>query len=64
MQNPKVSIIIPLKEYNSYIEECIRHCLELDYPDFEIIVLPDNPFPDFVVAKLALPKIKLFRQDI
>jgi len=39
---PKVSIIIPAKDDNEYLRECISKCLEVDYPDFEIIVLPDN----------------------
>jgi len=39
---PKVSINIPVKEYNSHLDECIRYCQKLDYPDFEIIVLPDE----------------------
>lgn len=46
---PKISINIPVKEYNSHLDECIRYCLKLDYPDFEIIVLPDEsctpPYP-------------------
>jgi len=28
---------------NSYTEECIKHCLSLDYPDYEVLVLPDEP---------------------
>lgn len=39
---PKVSIIIPVKESNENLKECIKHCLGLDYPDYEIIVLPDE----------------------
>jgi cellulose synthase/poly-beta-1,6-N-acetylglucosamine synthase-like glycosyltransferase len=46
--NSRVSIIIPFVEFNSYLYECISHCLDLDYPDFEIILLPDN--------KMELPK--------
>ncbi len=38
----KVSIIIAVGVPGAYIEECIEHCLCLDYPDFEIIVLPDE----------------------
>ena len=38
---PLISIIIPCKEIDKYTEECIRYCLELDYPNYEIIVLPD-----------------------
>ncbi len=40
--NPKLSVVIPVKEFNPNLDECINHCLELDYPDYEIIVLPDS----------------------
>lgn len=39
---PKVSIIIPVKESNENLKECLEHCCGLDYPDYEIIVLPDE----------------------
>ena len=38
----KVSIIIPFTSLNNYVLECIRHCLELDYSNFELILLPDD----------------------
>lgn len=38
----KASIIIPCGEIDEYVEECIEGCLDLDYPDFEIILLPDG----------------------
>lgn len=51
---PKVSIIIAVAVPGAYIEECIEHCLQLDYPDFEIIVLPDEsweaPVPNIRVT--------------
>lgn len=37
-----VSIVIPVKTVNKYLMECIDACLKLDYPDFEILVLPDR----------------------
>jgi cellulose synthase/poly-beta-1,6-N-acetylglucosamine synthase-like glycosyltransferase len=40
--NGKVSIIIPFVELNSYASECIMHCLNLEYHNFEIILLPDK----------------------
>ena len=40
--NPRVSIIIPCKEIGDYARESIEHCLKLDYPDYEILVLPDT----------------------
>ncbi len=37
-----VSIIIPCKTIDAYTKECIEHCKKLDYPDVEIILLPDE----------------------
>lgn len=39
----KVSIIIPVKEINDYVREAIPHHMELDYPDFEVLIFPDEP---------------------
>ncbi len=48
---PKVSIIVPVgdavrdkrhKTLKEDLEECIEHCLKLDYPNYEIIILPDE----------------------
>ncbi len=43
--NPFISIIIPAKDNNPYLEECIAHCKKLDYSPYEIMVLPDSPLP-------------------
>ncbi len=40
----KVSILIPLKSDNAYIRETLARLKEIDYPDYEIIVLPDAPY--------------------
>ena len=37
-----VSIIIPCKNVDEYTRNCISYCKKLDYPNFEIILLPDN----------------------
>jgi len=37
-----VSIIIPIKKINEYINESIRHISGLDYDDFEVLILPDD----------------------
>lgn len=42
MVNPKVSIMIPCRKINGYARESIEHCLSLDYPDFEVLLLPDS----------------------
>jgi len=39
---PKVSIIIAVGVPGDYVVECIDACLRLDYPEYEIIVLPDD----------------------
>lgn len=39
---PSVSIIVAVKQNNRYLEECVKGCLELEYPFFEIIILPDE----------------------
>jgi len=40
--NPLVSIIIPLKKCNDYVEENIKALLTSSYANFEIIVVPDS----------------------
>ena len=37
-----ISIIIPCKNIDDYTIGCINSCKSIEYPDFEIIVLPDN----------------------
>ncbi len=57
----KVSIIIPVREINDYIREAILHHMELDYPDFEVLIFPDEPtnetFPYHNVKIIASGKI-------
>ncbi|OQX78938.1 MAG: hypothetical protein B6D56_08075 [Candidatus Omnitrophica bacterium 4484_70.1] len=50
----KVSIIIPIKEFDTYAKECIRKCESLDYDNFEIILLPD----------FALENIPKFKKEL
>ena len=50
-----VSIIIAVKTWQSNLEECVAKCLELDYDDFEILILPDEPFErDFSSSRVAV----------
>lgn len=37
-----VSIIIVVKTCQKNLEECVSRCRQLDYPDFEILILPDT----------------------
>lgn len=48
-----VSIIIPVKQINDYVRKAIPHFLNLDYQDFEIIILPDRE------VKEDFPKVRI-----
>ena len=39
---PFVSIVVPARNEEKYIERCIISLLDQDYPGFEIIVIDDN----------------------
>jgi len=41
-KSPRVSVVIPLKEDNDFIRETLEHLRQVDYPNFEILVLPDE----------------------
>lgn len=49
----KISIIIPVREINDYIKESIPYILELDYPDFEIFIFPDEE------TSISFPKTQI-----
>jgi cellulose synthase/poly-beta-1,6-N-acetylglucosamine synthase-like glycosyltransferase len=42
-ENPFLSIIIPFYKNFTYLDECLKHCLELDYPSYEILVVSNSP---------------------
>lgn len=39
----KFSIVIPVKVINDYIRESIEYILNLDFPDFEVLIFTDYP---------------------
>ena len=39
---PKVSVLIPARDEETNIGECLDSLLEQDYPDYEILVIDDN----------------------
>ncbi|GBE20426.1 GalNAc(5)-diNAcBac-PP-undecaprenol beta-1,3-glucosyltransferase [archaeon BMS3Abin17] len=56
----KVSIIIPCKEIDLMTEKCIKECLNLNYKDFGILVLPDNADKK-TIKKFSNRKIKIIK---
>jgi len=51
--NPKVSIVVVFRTPNEYLMECIDKCLQLDYWNFEILLMPDNSF-DYTHEKVKI----------
>ncbi len=41
-QTPRVSILIAFAQPNSYLAQCLEKIRALDYPDYEVILLPDR----------------------
>lgn len=39
----KISIIMPLQQVDRYVRESVSHLLRQTYPDFELILLPNEP---------------------
>lgn len=54
----KFTVIIPIKEINSYLEESIPKILEMDYESFEVIILP-NEMPKNIPFFLRNKKIRV-----
>ncbi len=44
---PKVSIVIAVKNDNPYLRQTVKQTLLQTYPDFELIVLPDEPITGY-----------------
>ena len=53
------SIIIPVKAINDYIHESIPITLRLDYPDFEIIILPNEAESQPLPPYLMDPRVRI-----
>jgi len=58
MSSLKFSIIIPVKELNDYLKESIPKILNLDYDNYEIIILP-NKKPHKILDYLKNKKIRI-----
>ncbi|MBI3939312.1 MAG: glycosyltransferase [Acidobacteria bacterium] len=41
LRSPQVAIIIPVRKINAYVRESVPHILNLNYGNFEVLILPD-----------------------
>lgn len=54
MNYPLVSIIIAVGKNNPNLQECIQYCLALDYPSFELLILPDEDWEHSYPANVKI----------
>ena len=55
----KFSIIIPVKAINDYIREAFPYLINIDYPDYEVIIFPDELPDESVLKDLENSKVKI-----
>jgi len=55
-KSKKISVVVTAEELNPYLEECLKHLVKLNYPDFEILVFPTKDFA------YDHPKVRIFAQ--
>ncbi|MBD1261718.1 glycosyltransferase [Maribacter polysiphoniae] len=67
MQNPLVSILIPFKDTEAYLSECMESILRQAYQNWELLIVDDASVDDSypIVHAFALkdPRIKLFKNQ-
>lgn len=57
-----VSIIIPFQKENDYLAETLKALAKLDYPDFEVVLLPDYDLPELWTQSLVGGGMKVLVQ--
>ncbi len=58
-KKPKISIIIPCRNIDKYCAETLNYCRKLDYGNFEIILLPDEPISKKIKRVKVIPTGKI-----
>ena len=65
MNNPEISVVIPLYNHEKYIQEAVYSVLEQTFSDFELIIINDgsNDGSEEAVKKIKDERIKYFYQE-
>lgn len=50
---PFVSVIVPCKSVDEYTKDCVNRCRQLDYENYEVILLPDEATEKVEGAKVV-----------
>jgi len=56
VKHPLISVVVACKDADRYARECVQRTLDLDYPSFELILLPDSVPSDL---DLRSPKLRV-----
>lgn len=65
MNNPKISVIIPLYNHEKYINEAVYSVLEQTFSDFELIIINDGSIDrsEEIVKQIKDERIKYYYQE-
>ena len=61
-QAPRVSVVVCTYNGGQTLEQCLRSLEQLDYPDYEVIVVDDGSRDDTGTILERFPKVRTFRQ--
>lgn len=55
----KFSVVIPVKEINPFIFEAFPYLIDIDHPDYEVLIFPDELPEQSVLDQLSNPKVRI-----
>lgn len=63
MPLPKISVVIPVYNSSSYIEDCLKHIFNSEFKDYEVILVDDCSGDD-TLQKISLYKCKVLKNTV
>ena len=57
--NVKFSVVIPVRAINDFIREAFPHLINIDYPDYEVLIFPDELPDQSVLDELSNPRVRI-----
>lgn len=58
-KEPEVSIIIAMKEADAFFTKALAACLNQDYTNYEVIILPDKDISDLLLEFMDKDKVRI-----